>query len=152
MDSVLNVCAALVREGGRTLLCRRPEGRPHAGLWEFPGGKAMEGEDDAGCLRREMHEELGADVGVMDCVFEVEHEYPGKKVRIRFYRAFLRNSGSLHPREGQSFEWVETCRISGKSLLPADVPLARFLEEGAKFMGDSAKGHNKSGSGGVIPQ
>ena len=35
-------CVLLDREG-RVLLARRPEGRPLAGLWEFPGGKIEAG-------------------------------------------------------------------------------------------------------------
>ena len=36
---LLVAACALVDADGRVLLAQRPEGKPLAGLWEFPGGK-----------------------------------------------------------------------------------------------------------------
>ncbi len=132
-DKRIHVCAAVVREGAGTLLCRRPDGKDHAGCWEFPGGKRAEGESDAECLRREIREELGAEIEVLDLIWHMEHEYPGKLVSVKFYRA-LRSQACAHgfvPREGQAAEWVCTSSLSEKDLLPADLPVAEFLMAGA---------------------
>ena len=51
---------ALVDADGRVLLARRPEGKPLAGLWEFPGGKIAPGETPEAALIRELREELGS--------------------------------------------------------------------------------------------
>ncbi len=53
------VAAALIDSGGRVLMHRRPAGKAHAGLWEFPGGKLEHGETPAEALARELQEELG---------------------------------------------------------------------------------------------
>ena len=37
--TVLVAAAALIDVDGRVLICRRPQGKSLAGLWEFPGGK-----------------------------------------------------------------------------------------------------------------
>ena len=61
--NVLLVAAcALVDADGRVLLAQRPEGKPMAGLWEFPGGKIEAGETPEASLIRELKEELGIDV------------------------------------------------------------------------------------------
>ena len=36
---VLVVACALIDADGRVLIAQRPQGKPMAGLWEFPGGK-----------------------------------------------------------------------------------------------------------------
>ena len=53
------VAAALCRQDGRLLLYQRPEGKHHAGLWEFPGGKVEASETPVFALIREIKEELG---------------------------------------------------------------------------------------------
>lgn len=56
---VLVAACALVDADGRVLLAQRPEGKPLAGLWEFPGGKVESGETPEETLIRELEEELG---------------------------------------------------------------------------------------------
>ena len=57
---------ALLDGGGRVLMQRRPEGREHGGLWEFPGGKVEPGESGEMAARRELAEELGVVVEPAD--------------------------------------------------------------------------------------
>ncbi len=57
--SLAVVAAAITGIDGRVLLHRRPEGKAHAGLWEFPGGKVETGESPRVALVREIAEELG---------------------------------------------------------------------------------------------
>ena len=44
MKTVLVAACALIDADGRVLLAQRPEGKPMAGLWEFPGGKVEAGD------------------------------------------------------------------------------------------------------------
>src|SRR3954471_2986123 len=59
---VLVAAVALIDPDGRVLLARRPEGKPMAGLWEFPGGKVHPGETPEAALIRELGEKLGIGV------------------------------------------------------------------------------------------
>lgn len=57
------VVAALIRDGsGRLLLQQALPGKPHQGMWEFPGGKVEDEEDPRLALRREVAEELGLEL------------------------------------------------------------------------------------------
>ena len=52
----LIVVAGLMIEEGSALVSQRRENSPQGGLWEFPGGKVMEGEEPREALRRELKE------------------------------------------------------------------------------------------------
>ncbi len=52
-----------MKANGDVLLAQRPEGKPYAGYWEFPGGKVEPGEAIVDALRREFVEELGVRIG-----------------------------------------------------------------------------------------
>ena len=58
----VNVVAAMIEQNGRLLICRRPEGKALAGMWEFAGGKIEPGETPEQALVRECREELGITV------------------------------------------------------------------------------------------
>ena len=55
---VIRVVCALIRQAGRVLATRRGPGMPHAGKWEFPGGKVQADESPETAMAREIHEEL----------------------------------------------------------------------------------------------
>ena len=54
MRLLLVVAVALVDADNRVLIAKRPEGKPLAGLWEFPGGKLDDGERPEEALIREI--------------------------------------------------------------------------------------------------
>lgn len=62
------VAGALQRADGRWLMHRRPEGKHHEGLWEFPGGKVEDDESPLESLVRELTEELGIHCHTDTCV------------------------------------------------------------------------------------
>src|SRR5438105_4342540 len=53
-----DLAVALIDADSRVLLAQRPEGKPMAGLWEFPGGKVHAGEAAEAARIRERKEEL----------------------------------------------------------------------------------------------
>jgi 8-oxo-dGTP diphosphatase len=90
----------LQRDDGRVLLADRPAGKPYAGFWEFPGGKIEPGELVAAALERELHEELGIDVGPSRPWVTFEFDYPHAYVELQF-RLVNQWHGEPHAREGQ---------------------------------------------------
>lgn len=121
----IDVVAAVIEREGKILITRRPAGAHLAGLWEFPGGKPQAGESAAEALRREIEEELGAEVRVGERIDAVEWPYPDKLVRIAFFRCQV--SGEPRPLEGQEMAWVAPAELPRYDFPPADATLVRRL-------------------------
>src|SRR5258706_5532480 len=83
--AAIDVAAALVFRNGKLLITQRHADAHLGGLWEFPGGKRHPGESFEDCLRRELMEELGIEVGVGKLLEEVTHAYPEKTVLLKFF-------------------------------------------------------------------
>lgn len=114
----------LMKANGDVLLGQRPEGKPYAGYWEFPGGKVESGEDILDALKREFMEELGVAIVSAEAWCGVEHVYPHAHVRLHFYisREWQGEPQSL---EGQAFAWQG--QVDLQPLLPATIPLIEDL-------------------------
>ena len=55
---MIRAVAAVIQKNRRYLACKRPGGKHHGGLWDFPGGKVRAEESDFDAVRRELAEEL----------------------------------------------------------------------------------------------
>jgi 8-oxo-dGTP diphosphatase len=119
---------ALVDADGRVLLAQRPEGKPMAGLWEFPGGKVETGETPEQTLIRELEEELGIVVkeACLAPLTFASHTYPEFHLLMPLY-VCRRWDGIVTAREGQRLSWVRPNRLREYPMPPADVPLVAHL-------------------------
>lgn len=124
MEAV-EVVAAVVERDGRFLITRRLEGTHLAGLWEFPGGKILPGEQPEDALRRELKEELEVEVAVGELIQTVDWTYPEKSVRLLFFRCAL--AGEPTPLEGQEMRWVGAADLRSYSFPDADTTLIARL-------------------------
>lgn len=108
------------QQTGQYLLGSRPQGKPYAGYWEFPGGKLEAGETVHEALRRELKEELGLEIDSSTPWFVMEHDYPHAYVRLHFRRVHQWR-GTPKGLEHQMFSWFtkENCP-QGIKLLPMD--------------------------------
>jgi A/G-specific adenine glycosylase len=74
--------------GSALLIAQRPQDGMLGGLWEFPGGKAEASDPDLpACLRREIREELGVKVEVMELLTTVAHAYTHFRITLHAYHA-----------------------------------------------------------------
>jgi mutator protein MutT len=128
---VITVVAAVIEQNDRFFLTRRHAGAHLEGLWEFPGGKVDPGESHPDALRREIREELDADVDVRDLLFEITHEYPDRIVALYFYKCAL--NGEPRALLGQEMRWVARGELSSLGFPPADEELITLLSESSGF-------------------
>lgn len=134
MMNYIHVCAAVIVEGDEVLLATRPPGKSMAGLWEFPGGKIDAGESFAQCLVREIHEEIGLDITVLDRLYTLHHSYPDKNVVLYFFRCIQKNKAQMpHPKEGQEVMRIKFSQIRPEQMLPADISFMDYLKKYSFF-------------------
>ncbi len=127
---LLVVACALVDGDGRVLLCQRPQGKPLAGLWEFPGGKVEDGETPEIALIRELKEELGVTVNpacLAPFVF-ASHAYEGFHLLMPLYLC-RRWEGFVQALEHPALAWVRPQNMGGYPMPPADEPLVAYLRD-----------------------
>ncbi|MEM7131918.1 MAG: A/G-specific adenine glycosylase [Chloroflexota bacterium] len=70
------------------LIAQRPQDGMLGGLWEFPGGKKEQDDKDlAACLKREILEELQADIEVGELIATVPHAYTHFRITLHAFQA-----------------------------------------------------------------
>lgn len=122
--------ATLAGPEGLWLMQRRPEQKPHGGLWEFPGGKVESTEMPAKALVRELHEELGIVVREEGCTpvafaeTAAEGDRPAIVILLYIVRAWEGTPRSL---EGGRIDWFTPAGIDRLDKPPLDRELARHL-------------------------
>lgn len=125
----IDVAVAVVfNTHGQVLWGCRPEGKPYAGYWEFPGGKVEPDETVWQALVRELKEELDITALEGGPWFRIEHDYEHANVRLHLYRVW-RFDGSPKSLENQRFTWASLDSSDLSPILPATEPLLPKLAQ-----------------------
>ena len=123
-----DVAVGLVFNGdGRVLIQRRPEDGLLGGLWEFPGGKAEDGESMDDACQRELREEVGIEVAVEAPFYTLSHAYSHFKITLYAFRCRL-VSGEATSEEGQPIKWVDVADLDDYAFPRANRKLIEELE------------------------
>jgi 8-oxo-dGTP diphosphatase len=120
------VCAVIADEAGRYLVAKRPMGKALGGKWEFPGGKIDAGEEPSDALLREIREEMGVTIRILDPLAEVLHHYETVSIRLIPFLALIQE-GDLVPLEHEEIRWVALDEIQSLDLAEADVSIVKAL-------------------------
>lgn len=118
------------------LLTSRPEGKPYAGYWEFPGGKLEFGESVLEALERELLEEIGIQVQKAEMWKQELFDYPHAIVRLNFCKV-TQWQGEVEMREEQSFHWSQL-PVGVTPVLPGTFPVLGWLAQERAFSGETA--------------
>lgn len=128
---VKEVGTGIIVRNGKIFIGQRPEGKPLAGLWEFPGGKLEAGETIEQCLKRELKEELDVDseIGehIMDTVYRYEELDTEFKLNVFFVH--IADNAAIKLKVHQNSAWVSAAEMDKYTFPPADVAIIKKLKE-----------------------
>jgi len=139
LDVIFVVACALVDKDGRVMAAQRPNGKDHAGLWEFPGGKIETGETAEQAIVRELYEELRIEP-CESCVQPVTfttHVAADRAITLLLYLC-RQWDGFVTPTEGQGIKWLYPDRLMELNWVEADIPLVHYIRDhlpkGSRFV------------------
>ena len=124
----IRVTAALILDNGRVFATQRGYGA-YKDWWEFPGGKIEPGETPEEALKREIREELAAEIEVGDFLTTVEYDYPEFHLSMDcFWCRVL--EGELKLLEHEAARWLPLDDLLQVKWLPADLEVIGRIRQG----------------------
>ena len=122
----IEVVAAIIQKDDRIFATQRGYG-DFKDWWEFPGGKMEIGETPEEALKREIREELSAEISVDSFLCTVEYDYPEFHLTMHCYLCSLLTEG-LHLNEHEAARWLTKDELDSVKWLPADEIVIKFIE------------------------
>ena len=123
----IEVVAAVIHKDGRILATQRGYGE-FKDKWEFPGGKMEAGESREEALRREIREELDAEIHIDNFLCTVEYDYPAFHLTMHCYLCSV-VSGTLVLKEHESARWLPAEALESVDWLPADLQILPIIRQ-----------------------
>ena len=123
----IEVVAAIIIKDSQVFATQRGYGE-FQGWWEFPGGKMEAGESPQLALKREIREELDAEIEVKELLEIVEWDYPNFHLTMHCFICSLL-SESLHLNEHEAATWLNLENLRSVKWLPADEILLDKIAE-----------------------
>lgn len=121
----IEVVAAIIHKDNCYLATQRGYG-DFEGMWEFPGGKIEEGESREEALKREIKEELDAEVKIEKLLCTVDYDYPNFHLTMHCYHCSI-GDGEIRLLEHQSAKWLTKDELNEVEWLPADIAVLERL-------------------------
>ncbi len=125
---MINVTCGIILKDSKVLVTQRSEKMQLALKWEFPGGKIEANEAEDQCLHRELKEELGIEVEILEKLESKLFQYERFSINLI---PFVANhvSGEIMLHEHKDFKWLTKEELTGLDWAAADIPvLETFLK------------------------
>lgn len=125
---MLIVTCALIEHGGKVLCAQRSASMKLPLKWEFPGGKIEAGETPEQCLVREIKEELGVEITILEPLPSNIHNYGTRPIKLLPFRCEI-IQGELQLKEHQAFRWLYPSKLMELDWAAADIPIVEHYME-----------------------
>lgn len=108
---IIDIAIAVIRRDNNILIALRPAGTHLGNLWEFPGGKVEKGESPEDAAIREVMEECGITISILEKWLPIEHLYTEKTIRLHPFLCMVTNGipASLGSME---IRWVPVAELN----------------------------------------
>lgn len=127
----MKVACAIIENNGEILCAQRSNVMDLPNKWEFPGGK-VKNETLEECLRREIKEELGVEIVVLEQLPSNQHNYSKSKViELIPFRCSLQTFEILLL-EHSKVEWLPIEKLKSLDWAEADIPIVNYYIENYK--------------------
>ena len=123
----IEVVAAIICKDDKIFATQRGYG-DFKDWWEFPGGKMEAGETQEDALKREIREELSAEISVDELLCTVEYDYPAFHLTLHCYLCSLQTD-ALHLNEHEAAKWLTKDELDSVKWLPADLEVVEKIKE-----------------------
>ncbi|MCJ7693790.1 MAG: A/G-specific adenine glycosylase [Anaerolineaceae bacterium] len=124
------VTAAVIVRNGMLLIAKRPVDGLLGGLWEFPGGKLQpEDVDLQACLKREIREELGAQIIVGKPYGVYKHAYTHFKITLHAFLCSLSDGSHPEAIQPEQVLWVHPDSLGEFPMGKVDRQIASRIKE-----------------------
>ena len=126
----IEVVAAIMINKGKVLCVQRGEGKFEyiSKKWEFPGGKVELNESLEEATRREIREELLAEIIDCDLFLTVEHQYPDFFLTMHSFVCHV-PSREITLNEHVDLKWITPIEMRDLNWAAADIPIVERLME-----------------------
>jgi len=101
--------AIIINDKEEVLIAQRPEHVMLGGLWEFPGGKKERNETSIEALHREIQEELGIEISVIEEFMSLKHAYSHFTITLSAYLCVLKPTKTRQTptaKASEQIKWV----------------------------------------------
>lgn len=119
---MLKVCCAIIQYKDKVLVAQRSESMLLPLKWEFPGGKVEKDESVEDCIAREIKEELGMTIHIVQQLTPVVHHYDTFSLELIPF-VCISNTDKFEIAEHNSIVWSAKDDLLSYDWAAADIPI-----------------------------
>lgn len=123
---MIYVTCAIIERDDKVLCAQRSEFMNLPLKWEFPGGKVEAGETNENCILREIEEELGLEISVVQTLPSSIFQYPNAKAICLLPFICRIERGSIHLKEHKQVTWLSLNELKTLDWAAADIPIVDY--------------------------